>query len=52
MQFMIRSIKSLTKDERKRPKYKELLKMPLVVSHTGSLVNVAEYFEPRISQMN
>ena len=42
---------SLTKDEKKRPKYKVLLQHPLIEIHTKSNVNVSEYVEPYIIEM-
>lgn len=41
----------LTKDEKMRPKYKELLNHPLILIHQGSEVNTGEYFEPYINEM-
>lgn len=41
----------LTKDEKKRPKYKVLLQHPLIEIHTKSNVNVSEYVEPYIIEM-
>jgi hypothetical protein len=42
---------SLTKDERKRPKYKELLQHTLILTHLTSSVNVSHYVAPYIEEM-
>ena len=44
-------INSLTKDERKRPKYKELLQHTLILTHLTSNVNVSHYVAPYIEEM-
>ena len=43
--------RSLTKDEKRRPKYKTLLEHELVAIHSASVVNVAEYVAPYINEM-
>jgi len=49
--LIFNKINSLTKDERARPKYKTLMQHPLVEIHTKSNVNVSEYIEPYIIEM-
>ena len=43
--------KSLTKDDKRRPKYKQLLEMPLIITHKQSDVSVSDYVTPYINEM-
>jgi hypothetical protein len=49
--YFLFKINSLTKDERKRPKYKELLQHTLILTHLTSSVNVSHYVAPYIEEM-